>query len=146
SKPIVSAGALALIDAGEIGADEPIDRWLPELADRQALRTFDAPLDDTVPAHRPITIRDVLESTLGIGWDPDFSRPQTVMQALEDRGLATTPPRPAAWRPADEWLAGLHDVPLHHQPGERWMYHTSYDVLGALVARASGQPLGTFLA
>lgn len=145
SKPIVAAGALALVDAGALGVDDPVDRWLPELADRRVLRTPDAPLDDTVPAVRPITARDLLTSTMGIGWDFDASRPPTVMEALDERGLATTPPHPGAWPSTDDWLQGLHELPLHHQPGERWMYHTSYDVLGALVARVAGQPLGAFL-
>jgi CubicO group peptidase (beta-lactamase class C family) len=145
SKPVVSAAAFILVERGVLALDDPIERWLPELADRQVLRTPDAALDDTVPAVRPITVHDLLTSTMGIGWDFAGAAPPTVMDALDARGLATTPPQPAHWKPADEWLAGLHDVPLHHQPGEHWLYHTSYDVLGVLVARAAGQALGAFL-
>ena len=145
TKAVVSAAAMVLIERGTLTVDDPIERWLPELADRRVLRAPDAALDDTVPAARPLTVHDLLTSTMGIGWDFDFSRPQIVMEALDARGLATTPPLPARWRPADEWLAGLHELPLHHQPGEHWLYHTSYDVLGVLVARVSGQPLGDFL-
>jgi CubicO group peptidase (beta-lactamase class C family) len=145
SKPIVAAAAMALVDSGRLAVDDPIERWIPELAGRRVLRAPDSSLDDTVPANRAITVRDLLVSTMGIGWDFDFSRPQTVMQALSDRGLSTTPPLPASWRPVDEWLGGLRDVPNHYQPGDRWLYHTSYDVLGALIGRVAGKSLGTFL-
>jgi CubicO group peptidase (beta-lactamase class C family) len=136
---------MVLVERGDMTLADPIERWLPELADRRVLRRPDAALDDTVPAARPLLVQDLLASTMGIGWDFDFSRPQTVMEALDARGLATTPPQPAHWKPTDAWLAGLHDLPLHHQPGEHWLYHTSYDVLGALVARVTGRPLGGFL-
>ncbi|HZU75982.1 MAG TPA: serine hydrolase domain-containing protein, partial [Dehalococcoidia bacterium] len=59
--------------------------------------------------------------------------------------LGMGPPRPQRMPAPDEWLRRLGMLPLMHQPGERWLYNTGADVLGVLLARASGQPLATFL-
>ena len=67
SKPIVGAAAMALVDRGLLHEDDPVDRWLPELGDRQVLVSLDAELGDTVPAVRPITINDLLTFRLGFG-------------------------------------------------------------------------------
>src|SRR5499427_426422 len=53
SKPITAAAAMILVEECKLRLDDPADCWLPELADRQVLRTIESPLDDTVPAHRP---------------------------------------------------------------------------------------------
>jgi CubicO group peptidase (beta-lactamase class C family) len=60
TKPIAAAAAMILVEEAKLRLDEPVDRWLPELADRRVLRGIDSPLDDTVPANRPITLRDLL--------------------------------------------------------------------------------------
>jgi hypothetical protein len=57
TKVITSVTALRLVEAGRLGLDQSLDEWLPELADRRVLTSPTAPLDDTVPAHRPITLR-----------------------------------------------------------------------------------------
>ena len=67
TKPIAAAAAMILVEETKLRLDEPVDRWLPELADRQVLRGIDSPLDDTVPANRPITLRDLLTFRLGFG-------------------------------------------------------------------------------
>src|SRR3712207_7785 len=67
TKPIVAAAAMILVEECALRLDEPVDPWLPELADRRVLRAIDSPLDDTVPANRPITPRDLLTFRLGIG-------------------------------------------------------------------------------
>jgi CubicO group peptidase (beta-lactamase class C family) len=67
SKPITAAATLALVGEGLIGLDEPVDRLLPELAGRRVLRRMDGPLDETVPATRSITTRDLLTFTFGFG-------------------------------------------------------------------------------
>jgi CubicO group peptidase (beta-lactamase class C family) len=145
TKPVTAAAAMALIDDGKVALDEPVDRLLPELAARRVLRQIDGPLDDTVPAHRPITVRDLLSFTLGMGilLAPPGSTP--IQRALDELRLGQGIPQPQAAPPPDEWLRRLGTLPLMHQPGERWMYNTGSDVLGALVARASGRPLEPFL-
>jgi CubicO group peptidase (beta-lactamase class C family) len=74
TKPITAVAALMLIEAGKLRLDEPVDRLLPELASRRVLRTLASPIDDTVPASRPITVEDVLTFRLGLGvlFDPDL--------------------------------------------------------------------------
>src|SRR5262245_23124495 len=67
SKPITAVGALLLVDDGRLRLDDPVDGLLPELADRPVLRNPEGPIDDTVPADRPITVRDLLTFRLGLG-------------------------------------------------------------------------------
>lgn len=68
TKPVIGAVTMILVEAGLLTLDEPVDRLLPELANRRVLRRLDGPLDDTVPAHRPITVRDLLTFTFGSAW------------------------------------------------------------------------------
>ncbi len=143
TKPIVAAAAMILVEEAKLRLDEPVDRFLPELADRKVLRAIDSPLDDTVPAVRPITLRDLLTFRLGFGavMAPPGSYP--IQRAMDEAGLAPGPSL-ASLSP-DAWLARLAGLPLLHQPGEKWLYHTGSDILGVLVARAAGMSLGDFL-
>ena len=144
TKPIVGAATLALVDEGLLGLDEPVDRLLPELADRRVLRRMDGPLGDTVPAQRPITTRDLLTFTFGFGMVLEMfmaPAPWPVVEAESQLGLATLgPPNPALQPDPDTWIAKLGTLPLLAQPGERWLYNTGAAVLGVLLARAAGQP------
>ncbi len=143
TKPVTAVAAMILVEECVLRLDDPVDRWLPELADRQVLRTLESPLDDTVPAARPITVRDLLTLRLGIG--AIMADPATVpiAQAMVDAGVApgpfTSPLDP------DAWLGALGALPLAHQPGEGWLYHTGSDVLGVLVSRVTGVSLESFL-
>ncbi|MFI9509015.1 serine hydrolase domain-containing protein [Nocardia sp. NPDC052566] len=67
TKPITAAAVMVLIDECRLRLDDPIDEWLPELANRQVLKRIDGELDDTVPARRSITVRDLLTFTFGFG-------------------------------------------------------------------------------
>ncbi len=145
TKPVVAVAALILVEECVLRLDEPIDRWLPELADCRVLARPGAALDDTVPALRPPTLRDLLTFRLGLGMDFSFAVPQPSLQAMAELGLGVGPPAPAEPPEPDEWILRLSRVPLEYQPGERWLYHTSADVLGVLLARASGQSLGALL-
>ncbi|WP_168800409.1 serine hydrolase domain-containing protein [Cellulomonas telluris] len=141
TKPVVAAAALTLVDDGTLGLDAPVDRWLPELAGRRVLADPAGPLDATVPAERPITVRDVLESRIGLGFDFTSEGPDPVLAALAAGGLHVGPPAPQADPDPDTWLAVVGGVPLAEQPGTRWRYHLPMQVLGVLVARAAGAPL-----
>jgi hypothetical protein len=70
TKAITSVAALRLVEAGRLGLDQSLEEWLPELADQRVLTSPTAPLDDTVPAHRPITLRHLL--TMGSGYGMEF--------------------------------------------------------------------------
>jgi CubicO group peptidase (beta-lactamase class C family) len=116
TKPITAAATLAPIEEGLIGLDEPVDRLIPELADRRVLLRPDGPLDKTVPAVRPITTRDLLTFTFGFGMAVEmFMSPTSwpVVQADAELGLATR--RLATrYRPTPDGLIAWDE------PGGRW--------------------------
>jgi len=143
TKPITAVAAMTLVEECKLRLDDPLDDWLPELRSRRVLRSIDAPFDDTVPAKRPITLRDLLTFRSGYGDFALFAPASPFQQALESAGLSisTWPYRGTP----DEFVQRLGELPLAHQPGAQWLYHTSAEVLGVLIARVSGQPFGTFL-
>ena len=146
TKPITAAAAMILVEECKLRLDEPVDRLLPELGRRKVLRRIDGPLEDTVPATRPITLRDLLTFRMGLGliWGaPDRYPIQKAISELQIVGFG--PPNQSMPYDPDEWLRRLATLPLMHQPGERWMYNTGSYVLGVLIARASGQTLEAFL-
>jgi CubicO group peptidase (beta-lactamase class C family) len=145
TKPVTAVAALLLVEECRLRLDEPVDRWLPELADRQVLASVGGPLDDTVPAQRPVTARDLLTFRMGLGGD-FTGRPQPVIEEMAKLDLGAGPPAPAVPPEPDEWIRRLGTLPLEFQPGDRWLYHTGADVLGVLIARAASQPFETFLA
>ena len=143
AKPITAAAVLSLVADGRLGLDDPVDDLLPELATPRVLREPMAPVDDTVAAVRPITVHELLRSTSGHGFPSDFSAP--VVALLMER-LRQGPPQPQTVPPPDEWMATLAEIPLLHQPGEGFTYNTAFDILGVLVARASGQRFAGYVA
>ena len=145
TKPIAAAAAMVLVEDGRLRLDEPVDRLLPELADRRVLQRLDGPLDDTVPAKRPITLRDLLTMRMGFGFVMGLPDAYPILAAADERRLGMGPPEPATPHGPDEWIRRFAELPLMHQPGERWMYEMGFAVLGVLISRASGKPLGTFL-
>jgi CubicO group peptidase (beta-lactamase class C family) len=149
TKPVVAAAVGALVADGALTLDEPVERLLPELADRRVLRRPDAALDDTVPAERPISVRDVLTYTCGWGQSMELftADPPWPIGAAMGAGRLNTmgPPRPDVPPDPDTWLAELAGLPLLAQPGERWLYNTSGQLLGVLAARAAGEPLPDLL-
>jgi CubicO group peptidase (beta-lactamase class C family) len=146
SKPITGAAALALAEEGLFSLDEPVDRLLPELARRRVMRRMDGPLDDTIPADRAITVRDLLTFTFGFGMTADmFSSPEPwpIVAAAADLHLSTIgPPSPDEQPEPDTWISALGSLPLLAQPGDRWLYNTGASVLGVLLARAARMTLG----
>jgi CubicO group peptidase (beta-lactamase class C family) len=145
TKPITAAAAMILIEECTLRLDEPVNRLLPELANRHVLKRPDADLDDTVPAHRPITVRDLLTFTMGLGIVAAAPGTVPIADALAELELGQGMPSPQTPPAPDEWIRRLGTLPLMYQPGERWMYNTGSDVLGVLIERASGQPFETFL-
>jgi CubicO group peptidase (beta-lactamase class C family) len=141
TKAITSVAALRLVEAERLGLDQSLEEWLPELADRQVLSRPTAALDDTVPSRRAITLRYLLTNTSGYGMAIVDS---PLKQAMADNGTEAGPD--PLTLPADEWLTRLADLPLAFQPGEGWRYHHSFGLLGILIARLTGRPLGEHLA
>jgi CubicO group peptidase (beta-lactamase class C family) len=143
TKPVTAAAVMMLVDDGRITLDDPVDRWLPELASPMVVRMPKSPVDDVVPATRPITVRDLLTFRAGYGFPSDFSLPAVGLLFSE---LKQGPPQPQHVVAPDEWMAALSRIPLLHQPGDAWLYNTCSDIQGVLIARVSGRPLPEFLA
>lgn len=144
TKPIMAVATLSLIEETRLRLDDPVDRWLPELADRRVLKHLDGPIDDTVPANRAITVRDLLTMRMGFGFILE-SGEFPIQEAARELGVMPGPPAPQALPAPDEWIRRFGALPLMAQPGERWMYDTAFQVLGVLLARAADQPLESVL-
>ncbi|GGT89136.1 serine hydrolase domain-containing protein [Streptomyces violascens] len=142
-KPVTAAALMMLVDDGRIALDDPVARWLPELASPMVVRTPSSPVDDVVPAERAITVADLLTFRAGYGFPSDFSLPAVAPLFSE---LQQAPPRPQSVPAPDEWLARLARIPMLHQPGEAWLYNLCSDLQGVLIARVSGRTLPEFLA
>jgi CubicO group peptidase (beta-lactamase class C family) len=143
TKPITAAAVMMLVEDGRIALADPVGHWLPELASPVVVRTPAGPVDDVVPAIRPITVADLLTFRAGYGFPSDFSLPVVGLLFSE---LKQGPPQPQLIAAPDEWMAALSRIPLLHQPGEAWLYNTCSDILGVLIARVSGRGLPEFLA
>jgi CubicO group peptidase (beta-lactamase class C family) len=145
TKPIAAAAVMLLVDDGRIALDDPVAKWLPELATPSVVRTPTGPVDDVVPAARPITVFDVLTSRAGWGF-PGTDMTEPAVGALFEKGQEKYGRDPQAVSPPDEWLAALAGVPMLYQPGKAYLYNACSNIQGVLASRVSGQSLPEFLA
>jgi CubicO group peptidase (beta-lactamase class C family) len=143
TKAVTAAAVMMLVEDGKLALDAPAQRWLPELANRRVLRRIDGPIDDTVPAQRPITVRELMNFTFGFGMLPDPALP--IQRAVDDLQLVNGPPVPMTPHDPDEWMRRFGTLPLMHQPGAQWMYNTGSLIQGVLVRRAARQDFAAFL-
>lgn len=143
TKPVTATAAMILVEESRLRLDDPVDKWLPELADRKVLKTVGGQLTDTLPASRPVTLRDLLTLRLGLGAIMVYPFAYPLQFAMEEAGIA--PSADLFKGSPDAFMKAVGSLPLAHQPGEDWLYHTGLDVAGVLVARAAGQPLSTFM-
>jgi CubicO group peptidase (beta-lactamase class C family) len=143
TKPITATLAMMLVEECKLRLDDSIEGMLPELASRRVLRAVDGPLDDTVPAWRPITLRDLLTFRSGYG-EVMFSAPLGPLQAA----MAEAKLPLVGWPfqgTNDDFMKRVGALPLACQPGERWLYHMSAEILGVLCARVAGKSLGALM-
>jgi CubicO group peptidase (beta-lactamase class C family) len=147
TKPVMAALAMILVEDDKVDLEEPVHRLLPELAGQRVLARVDGPLDETVPARRPVTVEDLLTFRMGYGLitEPEFDPPWPINEAAAALSLELGPPVPRSPHSPDEWIRLFGTLPLMYQPGERWNYNVGTLVLGVLLARAAGQPLGDLL-
>lgn len=139
TKPVTSFAIMMLVEEGKLQLDDTVKQWIPELADRQVLKDPNGPVDQTYPSPRDITVEDLLTHRSGLAYS--FSSTGPIAHAYDQKlGSAIlndlTP---------DEWLARLGSLPLSYPPGERMHYSHATDVLGFLLARIDGKPLGQAL-
>jgi CubicO group peptidase (beta-lactamase class C family) len=139
TKPITSTAALMLFDEGRFALDDPISRWAPEFSLMRVLRSPTGPLDQTVPAERPITFEDLLTHRSGLTYGPFHAGP---IAKAYDEALGGDIDSHVA---PDEWIARLAALPLIDQPGATLHYGHSTDLLGLLIARIEDAPLGDVL-
>jgi CubicO group peptidase (beta-lactamase class C family) len=146
TKPIATVAAMILLEECKFRLDDSIEPWLPELANRRVLKSLSSQIDDTVPALRAITVRDLLTYRMGFGSVMAMPNTYPIQKYIRDYRIGGDGPLlPSEPATMDQWLQKFGSLPLIAQPGERWMYQVSGDVLGALIARVSGKSLGTFL-
>jgi CubicO group peptidase (beta-lactamase class C family) len=139
TKPVTTVAALSLLDDGRFGLDDPITQVAPELASLRVLAHPDAPLDQTVPAARAITFRDLLTHRSGLTYG-EFHRGPIAHACSEVLGPTIDNPLTP-----DAWIARLATLPLIDQPGAGFHYGLSTDLLGFLIARLDGSTLGDVL-
>jgi CubicO group peptidase (beta-lactamase class C family) len=135
TKPVTSVAALMLMEEGRLKLDDPIKRWLPEFAAMRVLASPNGAIEATVPAARDITVDDLFTHRGGLAYA--FTSIGPIAKAMEEK-------LPSGLTP-DPWLAALGSIPLSYQPGERFHYSHSTDVLGFLVARIAGTGFREFL-
>jgi CubicO group peptidase (beta-lactamase class C family) len=140
TKAVVAVATLRLVQAGRLHLDDPVARWLPELEAPRVLRTPQSPLQDTVEAAGPITVRHLLTNTSGYG----MILSDSPLQAAMRRNGTQAGPEPLSMD-AQAWVAALAELPLVAQPGRSWRYHHSFGLLGVLLARLTDRPLGDHL-
>ena len=136
SKPIAAVATLMLVDEGRLALEDPVDRWLPELASPRVLRDPTDPLDSGVPSPRPIRVVDLLTHRSGIVTPRDAPGPlrDALTRADADNAVGY-----------DRWLEWIGALPLAHVPGSTFSYGNSFDVLGILVERVSGMEYPAYL-
>ena len=138
SKPITSVAALMLVDEGRIGLDQAITDWAPEFADMAVLRAVEGPLEDSEPAARNITFRDLLTHRSGLTYGSFHKGPIAAAHEVLGSDIDST-------LDPDDWMAALAGLPLIDQPGRGFHYGHSTDLLGLLIARIEGEGLGEVL-
>jgi CubicO group peptidase (beta-lactamase class C family) len=138
TKLITSCAALLLFEEGKFQLDDPIETFIPQLANRKVLRPGATTLDDTEPAQRSITIRHLLSHSAGLSYGL-FDPGSVIFTAYNERKVLT----PAT--PLSAMIDALADLPLTYQPGTSFEYSVAIDVIARLVEVISGQPFDTFI-
>jgi CubicO group peptidase (beta-lactamase class C family) len=139
SKPIISTAVMELYEEGKFMLEDPISKYIPEFKDPKVLVKPANGAPYTIPATREITIRDLLRHTSGLTyqWDADLGK--AYVDANVASGLVQYDGT------IGDSVKRLAALPLLFNPGDRWNYSLSVDVLGRLVEIVSGMPLDQFL-
>jgi CubicO group peptidase (beta-lactamase class C family) len=138
TKPVTAVAAMILVEECRLRLDDSNEPWLPELANRRVLKSISSDLDDTAPALRAITLRDLLTSRMGFGSVMAMPDTYPIQKLIREYRIGGDGPMlPSQMPGTEEWLQKLGSLPWLAQPGERWMYHVGLDVLGVLIARVN---------
>lgn len=152
TKPVTGIAAMLLVEDGKMALDQPIADFLPAFANMTVQNVPDGSITDVRPAKGPITVRQLLTHTAGLGYGIMQKGP--IKKAYDDAGifggqvsrlpipgLPTTKPAPSLAEFADR----LAKLPLVYEPGTRWSYSVSLDLTGRLIEVVSGQAFDAFL-
>ncbi len=139
TKPVTSVAFLMLYEDGLCRLDDPLDLWLPEFAGVRVLRPGAERIDDAAPAAVRPTLHHLLTHTSGMTYGFNAG---VIAAAMLERRIDFGAPR----RELAETIARLAELPLGFEPGSRWNYGVSTDVLGRVVEVIAGQPLDRFFA
>jgi CubicO group peptidase (beta-lactamase class C family) len=141
TKPIVSVGAMLLVEDGALLLNDPVSKWLPPFKDVKVLTA-----GGEVPAERAMTVQDLLRHTAGLPYG-ELTQNAAIKEALAKAGLF----KPGViefdardMTPAEQ-VERFSKIPLLYQPGTVWEYSLSVDLLGRVTEAASGKRLGDFL-
>lgn len=152
TKPITGMAAMILIDEGKLGLDQPIAELLPAYSNMMVQKTYDGSITDVVPAERPITVRQLLTHTAGLGYNIVQKGP--IAAAYTEQGLipgqVSRLPLPSLGRATavkglDVFADRLAKMPLVLQPGSKWSYSVGLDLMGRVIEVASGMKFDEFL-
>lgn len=139
TKPVTSVAVLMLYEEGKLQLDDPVSRWLPAFAQSRVLVGVEpGGKPRTEPARQPITVRQLLTHTAGLGYGPGYDQGSPIAAEWSAFNL---------WGPqsAEDKMRALAALPLYFEPGAEWRYSYATDVLGHLVAVVSGMPFADFL-
>lgn len=139
TKLVTTCAVMLLWEEGRLDLDDPVEQWIPQLADRRVLRADAQSLDDTEPARSPITIRHLLSHSSGLGYGL-FDDGSLMYRAYAGRRLLDHGSTLAAM------MDQLAPIPLAFHPGTGWEYSVATDVLSRLVEVIDGRPFDEFLA
>ncbi len=139
TKALVSVGVMMLQEEGRLLLSDPIGKYLPEFRETTVAVPKDGGGYEVVKAKRPITIRDLLTHTAGISYGNGVARDRWEAAAITGWYFADRN------EPIGNTIASLAQLPFDAQPGERWVYGYSTDILGALIEHVSGQTLAEFI-
>lgn len=151
TKVVTGMAAMQLIAEGKLKLDQPIAEFLPRFARMQVLASPDAPLDQVRPAKAPITVRQLLTHTAGLGYAVVQTGPiqKAFLKAGLNGGLASRQPSdqgPLVYPSSlAEFADRLAEMPLVYEPGTQWSYSAAQDLLGRVIEVVSGMPFERYL-
>ena len=138
TKLITSCAALLLFEEGRFQLDDPIEQFIPQLANRRVLKSGATALDDTEPARGPITIRHLMSHSSGLSYG--VLDPGTMIYKAYNERKVLNPATALA-----DMMDTLADLPLVFHPGTAWEYSVATDVISRLVEIVSGQRFDVFI-
>jgi CubicO group peptidase (beta-lactamase class C family) len=138
TKIVVTCAIMLLVEEGLIGLDDPVEKFLPQLANRKVLKAGATSLADVEPARSPITIRTLLTHTSGLSYGI-FDPGTLLFKGYNDARILDP------LTPLTDMIDGLADLPLSYHPGTSWEYSVATDVLGRVVEIVSGKALDALL-